>query len=231
MTEYFVIAFQAVTKAAIAGGGVPTTTGVGVAATAGGGVPAAGGAAVCAAAPKLIGNASAKTTNVSHEQRLAKRLMGITLRAAFTGAWRQAIAAHPAKACLEGMSMHRIFDHVDIRVRDLAASRPFYDAVLVAIGLPESGVDDAGLLVYYRRVDGRVAEAVSLIEDFGHQPSATRVAFGAASADDVDRIAAVASAAGASHIEGPLPSPEYSPTYYAAFISDPEGNQLEVVYR
>jgi catechol 2,3-dioxygenase-like lactoylglutathione lyase family enzyme len=128
--------------------------------------------------------------------------------------------------------VHRIFDHVDLRVANVEASRPFYDAFLSAVGFGETDVDDSGLLIYYRRIDGRIQEVVTLIEsDALHQQCKTRIAFGAASREDVDRIAEVAFAAGATAVEAPAACPEYSATYYAAFFDDPDGNALEVVYR
>ena len=127
--------------------------------------------------------------------------------------------------------MHRIFDHVDLRVRSVAAARAFYDPFLTAVGLSETDVDDSGLLIYCRRVDGRVQEVVTLIDDPQHPPCKTRVAFGAASREDVDRITAIAVAAGATGVEGPMPCPEYSRRYYAAFFDDPDGNSFEVVFR
>ena len=127
--------------------------------------------------------------------------------------------------------MHRIFDHIDLRVRSVEASRTFYDALMPALGLNEHDVDGSGLLVYFRRVKGAVLEGFTLVDDPSHQPSRTRIAFGAASPEDVDRITAIAVAAGATAVEGPMPCPEYSPRYYGAFFDDPEGNALEVVYR
>jgi predicted lactoylglutathione lyase len=59
----------------------------------------------------------------------------------------------------------------------------------------------------------------------------TRLAFFAATRADVDRIAAVAQAAGARAYEPPAACAEYTETYYAAFFEDPDGNKLEVVNR
>ena len=127
--------------------------------------------------------------------------------------------------------MHRIFDHVDLRVASVEASQPFYDALLPAVGFSENDVDGSGLLYYFRRIDGRVQEAVTLVDDPEHRPNRARIAFGAATPEDVDRITAIAVAAGATAVEPPAACPEYSPTYYAAFFDDPEGNALEIVYR
>jgi catechol 2,3-dioxygenase-like lactoylglutathione lyase family enzyme len=127
--------------------------------------------------------------------------------------------------------MHRIFDHIDVRVPNVDAARAFYDPLMAAIGFGETDVDGSGLFIYCRRIDGRTEEVVTLVADPQHRPSKTRVAFGAASREEVDRITAIAVAAGATNVEPPAACPEYSPTYYAAFFDDPEGNALEVVFR
>lgn len=69
-----------------------------------------------------------------------------------------------------------------------------------------------------------------MTEDPQHVPNGTRIAFRAASPQDVDRIAAVIEGAGARHLEGPGLVPEYGPTYYGVFFDDPEGNKLEVCF-
>jgi catechol 2,3-dioxygenase-like lactoylglutathione lyase family enzyme len=75
------------------------------------------------------------------------------------------------------------------------------------------------------------ASYLSLIEDRDHQPNANRLAFWAASPEEVDAVAAVLEDAGATAIEGPGPVPEVPGTYYAVFFEDPSGNRLEVYFR
>ena len=67
--------------------------------------------------------------------------------------------------------------------------------------------------------------------DPNHQPNAVRIAFWAESREEVDRVAAVARAAGAKNFEGPAPYSPDQPNYYAVFFDDPEGNKLEVCFR
>jgi len=83
----------------------------------------------------------------------------------------------------------------------------------------------------YRLVERQVREIIVLTADPEHRPNATRFAFHAPTRDDVDRIAAVAAAAGARAYEPPVACPECTETYYAAFFEDPDGNKLEVVNR
>jgi catechol 2,3-dioxygenase-like lactoylglutathione lyase family enzyme len=89
-----------------------------------------------------------------------------------------------------------VFDHVDLRVGDVERCRPFYDAFLRAFGFRGKAQPD-GARLYYRLEDRAVREAIALIPDAGHRPNATRLAFSAASPDDVDRLAAIAQRAGA----------------------------------
>jgi predicted enzyme related to lactoylglutathione lyase len=86
-------------------------------------------------------------------------------------------------------------------------------------------------IAYDARRDHPKPEFIGLIEDPGHMPNATRLAFWAGSKADVDRIAAVVTSAGARNVEGPMFCPEYSPTYYGLFFEDPCGNRLEVCCR
>jgi catechol 2,3-dioxygenase-like lactoylglutathione lyase family enzyme len=123
-----------------------------------------------------------------------------------------------------------VFDHLDLRVADVARCRPFYDAFLKEYGFRGKPMPD-GLQLYYRLEDRQVREIIVLNGDPAHVPNATRLAFHAASRAEVDRIGALARAAGARAYEPPAACPEYTETYYAAFFEDPDGNKLEVVNR
>jgi len=89
-----------------------------------------------------------------------------------------------------------IFDHVDLRVTDVDRVRTFYDAFLRPFGFRGRPQED-GTLVYFRLENRRVREAIAIIGDELHRPNATRLAFSAASRDDVDRIAALGGGGGA----------------------------------
>jgi catechol 2,3-dioxygenase-like lactoylglutathione lyase family enzyme len=107
-----------------------------------------------------------------------------------------------------------VFDHVDLHVSDLAASRRFYSE---ALGLPT--------------VDGEFVEW----GDFGIEvrDDVTRhlhIAFGAASRDDVDAWWNRMTEAGYRSDGEPGPRPQYSPSYYGAFVLDPDGNSVEAVH-
>ncbi len=124
-----------------------------------------------------------------------------------------------------GMAMRR-FDHIDLRVPDLAAATPFYAALLPALGFSRH-VEVEGWL-QYEAADGDITEFFGITESARHQPNENRIAFHAEDEGEVDRIAAVAEAAGAVNMEGPMP---YDAGYYAVFFEDPCGNRLEVCHR
>lgn len=123
-----------------------------------------------------------------------------------------------------------LFDHVDLRVRDLQAARPLYDALLSAMGYTKinAGEDSAG----YHRPDETGAEPfIWLAGDAAHTPNGTRLAFHSENRTDVDRLAGIAQRNGARNFEPAQLVAEYGPNYYAAFFEDAEGNKLEICCR
>jgi catechol 2,3-dioxygenase-like lactoylglutathione lyase family enzyme len=123
-----------------------------------------------------------------------------------------------------------LFDHVDLRVTDLAKVRPLYDALLPAMGF-ERVAEDADSICYYHPGDDRSNPFFGLVLDVGHRPNGSRLALRAADRAEVDRLAALARNAGATAFEPPAVCDEYSPLYYAAFFEDADGNKLEICYR
>ena len=106
---------------------------------------------------------------------------------------------------------------------------PFYEALLPALGFSERyhgpewkvfATDDALPAAAY----------FGITESADHAPNENRVAFWAADAAEVDRIAAVVKSAGGLEIGGPKRMP-YGPDYYAVYFSDPCGNPFEVYHR
>ena len=107
-----------------------------------------------------------------------------------------------------------MFDHVTIRVSDLAASRRFY---LEALGLPTN--------------DGEFIEW----DAFGISPGddvsrKLHVGFGVPDRDAVDAWWNRMTGAGYRSDGEPGPRPEYNETYYGAFVLDPDGNSVEAVH-
>jgi catechol 2,3-dioxygenase-like lactoylglutathione lyase family enzyme len=114
-------------------------------------------------------------------------------------------------------------DHLNLPVGDVARSRAFYAVVLATLGFREV------------EGDGYVAFGAPGSEDFclvagDPGPAAVHVAFAAASRAEVDAFHAAALAAGATDNGPPGIRERYSPRYYAAFVLDPDGYNVEAVF-
>lgn len=123
-----------------------------------------------------------------------------------------------------------LYDHLDLRVRSLAAAKGFYDALLPALGFSKIRGDE-GSVTYYHASGDRSLPFFGIIEDASHVPNGTRTALAARDRDEVDRIARLARDNGAREFEAAQLCEDYSPTYYAAFFEDPDGNKFEVCCR
>ena len=122
--------------------------------------------------------------------------------------------------------MPRIFDHVDLRVRDIEVAGPFYRQFLPLLGFTVS-VDIEGWIQF--EAPGLVAsEFFGVTEDSDHIPNRSRIAFWADSIQRVDELASAVRDLRAEKIEGPGFE---SPSYYAVYFNDPSGNPLEICYR
>jgi catechol 2,3-dioxygenase-like lactoylglutathione lyase family enzyme len=123
----------------------------------------------------------------------------------------------------------RLFDHIDLRVKNRDAAEKFYAQVLPAIGFT---VDKSGKQWGLFEAEGRKAvEFFCFEEEADHRPNSNRIAFWAESREAVDKVAEVVRKAGGKNLEGPELCVEYSPGYYAVFFEDPDGNKLEVCCR
>ena len=124
----------------------------------------------------------------------------------------------------------RIFDHIDLRVRDRAIAQKFYAKLLPHLGLTaDKSGDEWGQ--FEAEKPNLKNEFFGFTEDRQHSANGNRISFWADSREEVDRIAEIAREAGARNIEGPELCTEYSPGYYAVFFEDPDGNKLEVCCR
>jgi catechol 2,3-dioxygenase-like lactoylglutathione lyase family enzyme len=119
------------------------------------------------------------------------------------------------------------FGHIDLRVRDLAEAERFYDSLLPALGLTERYHGETWKV--WAATDPGTAY-FGVTESAGHIANENRIAFSVPSAEDVERVAAIARDAGAAELTGPKEMP-YGPGYYATFFADPSDNRLEVYYR
>jgi len=115
----------------------------------------------------------------------------------------------------------RLIDHVHLVVRDLAASKRFYAAVLAALGRRIEGEGE-----HYFYSDELF---VSTADEHSGTPMRVHLAFQAADPEAVQRFHAAGLAAGGVD-HGAPGLRKYHPDYYAAFLIDPDGNNIEAVY-
>jgi catechol 2,3-dioxygenase-like lactoylglutathione lyase family enzyme len=127
---------------------------------------------------------------------------------------------------METMELHRgrLLDHVQLVVSDYAASRGFYAAIFDALGIPLGGEQDG--FFWYDELCVSTGQSPAAQ---GRLTGRVHLAFQAASRKQVDAFHAAALKAGGSDNGAPGERP-YHPGYYAAFVIDPEGNNIEAVY-
>ena len=127
---------------------------------------------------------------------------------------------------METNELHRgrLIDHVQLVVRDLEASRAFYTAVLDVLQVPIGGEEEG----FFWADEFCVSTADSDAAE-GQLTGRTHVAFQAADRAMVDAFHKAALAHGGKDNGAPGERP-YHPGYYAAFVIDPDGNNIEAVY-
>jgi len=118
------------------------------------------------------------------------------------------------------------YDHIDLRVTDLAAASGFYETLLPALGFTRR-MEVEGWLQFETEEEG-IAQFFGVTESPGHVANENRIAFAAERREEVQRLAAVVANAGGKAIEGPM---EYTPGYHAVFFEDPCGNRFEICHR
>ena len=123
----------------------------------------------------------------------------------------------------------RLYDHIDLRVKDRARAQAFYAQVLPAVGFTTEN-SDSEWGAFYVPGEGK-QPFFGFTEDPNHLPNGNRISFWADSRDEVDRVAEVVRRAGGKVLEGPELCTDYTPNYYAFFFEGPDGNKLEICYR
>lgn len=127
---------------------------------------------------------------------------------------------------METMKLHRgrLIDHVQIVVRDLAPAKRFYSALFGALGIPIGG-EGAD---YFWADELFVSTAESSAAQ-GQPTGRLHLAFQAQDRAMVERAHAEALRGGGKDNGSPGERP-YHPGYYAAFVLDPAGNNIEIVF-
>jgi catechol 2,3-dioxygenase-like lactoylglutathione lyase family enzyme len=127
---------------------------------------------------------------------------------------------------METQELHRgrLIDHVQLVVRDLAASQKFYEAVLGALKIPLGGKGDDFFWadeIFVSTTDSQAAQ--------GKLTGRHHLAFQAEDETAVQAFYKAALANGGTDNGAPGERP-YHPGYYAAFVLDPDGNNIEAVF-
>ena len=127
---------------------------------------------------------------------------------------------------METNELHRgrLIDHLQLVVRDLKTSHAFYAAVFDVLQVPMGGEGDGYFWADELFVSTADSEAAQ-----GRLTGPTHLAFQAADRAMVDAFHKAALAHGGKDNGAPGERP-YHPGYYAAFVLDPDGNNIEAVY-
>ncbi len=118
----------------------------------------------------------------------------------------------------------RLIDHLQLVVRDLKASQDFYTAVLAVLEIPIVSTTET-----YFWADELVVSSVESPEALGVLTGRHHLAFQAKDRATVDAFYRAALAHGGSD-NGAPGERAYHPGYYAAFVLDLDGNNIEAVY-
>jgi catechol 2,3-dioxygenase-like lactoylglutathione lyase family enzyme len=116
-----------------------------------------------------------------------------------------------------------MYDHIGLKVKNLDASVRFYSAALAPLGFVLNSRDKSGA--------GFGPEGEPALWLYAHDEAAAgaHVAFRAPDHRAVQMFHAEGMKAGGRDNGGAGPRADYSPTYFAAFLIDPDGNNVEAV--
>ena len=125
------------------------------------------------------------------------------------------------------MDLHRgrLVDHIPLVVADLEGSRRFYEAVFEALEIPLGGSADSHF--WYDEFFVSVPDSP---EAAGELTGRHHLAFQARDRAMVDSFHEAGLAAGGRDNGAPGERANYHPGYYAAFLIDPDGNNIEAVF-
>jgi len=127
---------------------------------------------------------------------------------------------------METNELHRgrLIDHIQLVVKDLDASKRFYGAALGALEIPLGGEGPGYFWADELFISSQDSQAAQ-----GALTGRMHLAFQAKSREMVDAFHRAVLAAGGRDSGAPGERP-YHPGYYAAFVLDPDGNNIEAVY-
>jgi catechol 2,3-dioxygenase-like lactoylglutathione lyase family enzyme len=117
-----------------------------------------------------------------------------------------------------------MYDHIGIKVGNLEASVRFYTAALAPLGYVLCSHDASGA-----GFGPKGAPALWLYPHPGPSGAGAHIAFRAADHAAIRKFHAAGLKAGGRDNGGAGPRTDYSPSYFAAFLIDPDGNNVEAV--
>ena len=117
-----------------------------------------------------------------------------------------------------------MYDHIGLKVKSLDASVRFYTAALAPLGYVLSSRDDSGA-----GFGPKGEPALWLYAHQGPAAAGAHIAFRAPDHAAIKKFHSEGVKAGGRDNGGAGPRADYSPTYYAAFLIDPDGNNVEAV--
>jgi len=120
-----------------------------------------------------------------------------------------------------------MIDHISIGVADLEAAGAFYDEVLSCLGFSRMMTRDETIGFgkrypeFWLNLRGGMAPVDAA--------TGVHICLWGPDTDAIHAFHATALSAGGTDDGAPAPRPQYTPTYYAAFIRDLDGNRIEAV--
>lgn len=117
-----------------------------------------------------------------------------------------------------------MIDHIGVTVSDFAKSRSFYEAALKPLGYNAGFTDEkAGVIGFFGR------DKTSIWVSKGKPKNKSHIAIRSSDRDKVKKFHKAALKAAGVDNGKPGIRPQYGKTYYAAFVLDPDGHNLEAV--
>ena len=121
-----------------------------------------------------------------------------------------------------------MFDHITLTAKDYPASKAFYDKVFATLGLKELAGEEG---VYSGFGISRPFFWIGAPNESHPISTSVHIAFAGKNKEEVGAFYKTAISAGAKDNGAPGYREEYHSGYYAAFVFDLDGNNIEVVYR
>ena len=117
-----------------------------------------------------------------------------------------------------------IIDHFNLPVSNVEASKELYRPILATLGIDQVFIDEDAVGFGKMSWEFGLVPAVGVIQKL-------HLAFKATSSQQVDNFHQTAIDLGMTSNGAPGLRPEYGANYYAAYFLDPDGHNIEAVYR